>query len=119
MRYIAVIQGLYFLLTGIWALVSIRTFQMVTGPKFDLWLVKTVGLLVSVIGVCLISAAVRNQISFEIFLLATGSAAALAMIDIVYVSKSVISPIYLLDALGELILICLWILSLLFSLAST
>src|SRR5437879_6174180 len=32
-------QGLYFLLTGLWQLLSISSFQAVTGPKHDLWLV--------------------------------------------------------------------------------
>jgi len=40
----------YFLLTGIWPLLSMRTFEAVTGPKVDRWLVKTVGVLVAVIG---------------------------------------------------------------------
>jgi hypothetical protein len=28
-RYVALAQGIYYLITGIWPLVSIRTFQMV------------------------------------------------------------------------------------------
>ena len=45
-----VAQGVYFLLTGIWPLLSMRTFEAVTGPKVDRRLVKTVGVLVAVIG---------------------------------------------------------------------
>jgi len=33
MRTIAILQGLYFVITGIWPLLSISTFQAVTGPK--------------------------------------------------------------------------------------
>jgi len=33
--YLCLIQGVYYLLTGLWPLVSIETFQMVTGPKTD------------------------------------------------------------------------------------
>lgn len=50
-RPIAGVQGIYFLLTGLWPLVSIESFQWVTGPKTDLWLVYCVGCLVAVIGV--------------------------------------------------------------------
>lgn len=110
-RFAAVAQGLYFLLTGVWALVGIESFQKVTGPKTDLWLVKTVGALVSVIGTILILAGLRNQITLEIFLLAAGSAIALAAIDVIYVGKRVISKIYLLDAAVELILIAVWLLA--------
>jgi hypothetical protein len=40
-------QGVYYLLTGVWPLPSIGSFQRVTGPKTDLWLVRTVGVLVA------------------------------------------------------------------------
>jgi hypothetical protein len=58
---VALIQGTYFFMTGVWPLVSIDTFQRVTGPKVDLWLVNTVGVLVAVIGAALILAGVRGR----------------------------------------------------------
>ena len=111
MNFLAIFQGIYFLLTGVWALVSIDTFQKVTGPKIDLWLVKTVGVIVTVIGAVLISAGLRGNVTFEIFLLAVGNAIALAGIDVYYSLKGVISKIYLADAVIELILIILWALA--------
>jgi hypothetical protein len=30
---VALIQGVYFVATGVWPLVSIRTFMAITGPK--------------------------------------------------------------------------------------
>jgi hypothetical protein len=110
-EYLSVGQGIYFLGTGIWSLVSIETFQMVTGPKRDIWLVKTVGAIVSVIGSVLILAGIRRRVTQEVTLLATGSAAALTAIDVVYVAKRRISPIYLLDALAELAMIAGWVLT--------
>ncbi len=101
-------QGIYFALTGLWALVSIRTFQMVTGPKTDLWLVKTVGALVGVIGGVLGLAASRHRVEPEIVLLGVGSAASLGAVDMIYVARKRIAPIYLLDALAELLLIAAW-----------
>ena len=102
------VQGWYFLLTGVWALVHIRSFQLVTGPKTDLWLVKIVGVLVAVIGVVLLVAARQRRIDSPIVLLAVGSALGLAGIDLVYVLAGRISPVYLLDAAGEVGLIGLW-----------
>lgn len=101
-------QAIYYALTGVWSLVSIKTFQKVTGPKVDIWLVKTVGTLVLVIGGVLGMAAKKGRVTPEIALLATGSAAGLAAIDVVYATKKRISPIYLLDALAEGGLIALW-----------
>lgn len=111
LRLVSLTQGLFYAATGFWSLVSITTFQMVTGPKTDLWLVKTVGVLVIVIGAVLIMAALRRRITPEIRLLAVGSALGLAAIDIIYVSRGRISPVYLLDAIAELILVAVWALA--------
>ncbi|HEY0738771.1 MAG TPA: hypothetical protein VGD69_27880 [Herpetosiphonaceae bacterium] len=112
LRIVALAQALYYIPTGIWALVSIDTFQKVTGPKTDLWLVKTVGLLITVVGAALTMAGVRRRMGPELPLLGIGSAAALTTIDVVYVARRRISPIYLLDALGEVLLIGGWIVAL-------
>ena len=42
-------------------------------------------------------------------LLAISSAAGLAVIDVVYVKKRTISPLYLLDAAAEAVLIAAWL----------
>lgn len=47
---LALAQGAFYLATGIWPLVSMRTFERVTGPKTDKWLVKTAGVLITAIG---------------------------------------------------------------------
>ncbi len=112
---VSVVQGMYFLITGIWPLVSIGTFQLVTGPKTDLWLVKTVGVLIAVIGLGLLVAGVRNQVTPEIVLIGIVSAAGLGTIDIYYSLRGTISKIYLLDAVAEAVLIIAWIVSWLLS----
>jgi energy-converting hydrogenase Eha subunit E len=101
-------QGIFYLATGVWPLVSIGTFQRVTGPKVDLWLVKTVGLLISVVGVALILAARRGRIAPEVRFLAAGSAAVLAAVDVVYALADRIWDVYLLDAVVEIGLVVLW-----------
>ncbi len=101
-------QGIYYLVTGVWPLFSISSFQRVTGRKIDLWLVKTVGALITVIGTVLVLAGVRNRATPEITTLAAGSASAFLAVDTVYVARRRISPIYLADAGAELSLILLW-----------
>jgi hypothetical protein len=112
---VALVQGIYFLITGIWPLLSMSTFLRVTGPKTDLWLVKTVGIILAVIGIVLIFAQVNAEINTSSMILGIGSALSLAMIEFVYVAKRVISPIYLGDAFLELILIAWWVVSILVS----
>lgn len=107
-EWLSLAQGAYFAATGVWSLVDIKSFQKVTGPKTDLWLVKTVGALVSVIGGALAGASLRRKVTAEIVMLAAGSAAGLAAIDIIYVAKRRISPIYLLDAAAEIAMIGGW-----------
>lgn len=110
-------QGLYYLVTGLWPLVSIETFQLVTGPKTDHlvtgndadhWLVMTVAVLIVGISVALLVAAWRRQNSPESAVLAIGSALGLTAIDIIYVTRQVIAPIYLADAAAEVLLLLFW-----------
>lgn len=100
------IQGWFYLLTGLWPIISIKTFEMVTGPKQDKWLVKTVGLMIACSGIIFIS---MNDTKAALTL-AILNAITLAGVDIYYAWKKVISRIYLWDALVELIfvLIYLW-----------
>jgi hypothetical protein len=101
-------QGIYYFASGVWPLLSMRTFEAVTGPKTDRWLVKTVGVLVSVIGAVLIFSGRRRRVTPESALLAAGSAAALGAVDTIYATRGRISKIYLLDAVAEAALIAAW-----------
>lgn len=101
LRLLAWVQGGFYVATGIWPLLSMTTFETVTGPKTDDWLVKTVGVLVLVIGAVLLAAAARRSFALETVLLAAGSALGLAAVDVVFVAQGTLSPIYLLDAAVE------------------
>jgi hypothetical protein len=103
------IQGVYFALTGLWPWVHLDSFLAVTGPKTDLWLVQTVGALIFVIGAVLCVAAYFREVSRAVVCLAVGSAAALALVDVLFVTQGRISAIYLLDAVLEVGLIGLWL----------
>lgn len=108
LRLVALVQGVVYVLTGVWPLVHMASFLAVTGPKTDLWLVNTVGVLVAVIGAVLLTAVGRGLPRIEIRLLGAASAAALAAIDIYYVTAGVIWPIYLADAVFEIVLAAAW-----------
>src|SRR3954452_1725094 len=106
--WLAWAQAAYFILTGVWPLVHIRSFMAVTGPKRDLWLVRTVGAVVSAVGLALATAAWSGEFPAAIFVLAVGSALALTAIDVIYVWAGAISKIYLLDAAAEIALVAGW-----------
>ena len=75
MQYLLIFQGAYYLATGIWPLLSIGTFEVVTGPKMDDWLVQTVGVLAACIGATLLFGAVARPPRREILFLSAVSAA--------------------------------------------
>ncbi len=108
LRTVCLAQGLYFVLTGIWPLVDMKSFMAVTGFKVDQWLVKTVGVLIGVVGLVLLSAARARRISPEILGLAVGCALGLTAIDVYYVLIDRIRDVYLLDALAEVALVTAW-----------
>jgi len=110
------VQGLYYLLTGLWPLVSVRSFQWVTGPKTDNWtgregdhwLLNTVAALIVATALPLLTAAIRGVATAEITILACGAIVGLTLIDVVYVARRVIPPIYLLDGVLEVALLIAW-----------
>jgi len=103
MRKLLTAQALYFAATGTWALVSLSTFETVTGPKTDDWLVKMVGALALVIGIALLAGARAHR--RETVVLSVSSAAAFAAVDVIYSLNGTISRIYLADAAVEAALI--------------
>jgi hypothetical protein len=121
-RLICWVQGIYYLVSGLWPIVSIETFQLVTGRKTDNlvtgseadhWLVNTIAALVIAIGLALLTAAWRGRGQIEIFVLGLGSALALTSIDVIYVARGAIYSIYLGDAVLELAFaiawfVCIW-----------
>src|SRR4051812_27989036 len=104
-RFVLLIQSAVYIVTGLWSIVSRSTFERVTGPKTDYWLVRMVGLLALVIGGSLLAAAWQETVSAAEWGLAIGSAVAFAAVDLTYAIPRRISRVYLLDALFELAIV--------------
>ena len=104
------VQATYYIITGIWPLVHLASFEAVTGSKTDDWLVQTVGALVIVIGATLAVAAtrLRGRPSPELLTLALGAAIAFIAVDVGFVLSDAIGPIYLADA-GVQAALVVWI----------
>jgi hypothetical protein len=108
LRRMATLQAAYFLVSGLWPIVSRPTFEAVTGPKSDYWLVRTVGALASVIGTTLGVASYRNRVSSELAVLGIGSAFAFGVVDVFYSTTGRISRVYLVDAAFECVIAGGW-----------
>ncbi len=98
------LQGIYYAASGLWAVAHRRGFEAVTGRKTDYWLVRMVGLLAAVIGSVLLLGSRGGQRSRETSTLSVGAGLAFTAIDVVYVARRRIAPIYLGDALFHIAL---------------
>ncbi|HEU4571752.1 MAG TPA: hypothetical protein VFR93_03630 [Candidatus Limnocylindrales bacterium] len=101
-------QGAYYLASGLWPIVSLRTFEAVTGPKHDDWLVRTVGVLAAAIGATLL-AGDRSEPSADLRRLGVASGLAFAAVDVVGVATGTIRPVYLGDAAAEALWVLAWL----------
>ena len=107
-RAVPWLHAAFFLVGGLWAVLSRRSFEAVAGPKVDYWLVRTVGGLLTIVGTVIAVATFRGRLTPDIRWLAMGTSGVLIAIDLVYVAKRRISPVYLLDAATNLMLIAGW-----------
>src|SRR5436305_206765 len=105
---LGVSHGLFNVSTGLWPVFHRRSFEAVTGPKADFWLVRTVGLLIATCGVTLTLAGLRRRVTPEVRVLGAAMAAVLAAIDVTYAGRGRISRIYLADAVVEVALVGAW-----------
>jgi hypothetical protein len=101
------LQGVYYLATGVWPILNVESFQAVTGGKTDHlitgresdhWMIMTVAVLVTAIGLALLVAAIRRSRATEMIVLAVACCIGLIAIDVIYVVRGVLLPIYLVDA---------------------
>ena len=106
---VAILQGLYWFITGVWPFFHLKSFLIVTGPKQDICLLYTVATLITIVGGVLLAAGFRKQVTHEIKWLGIAGAAGLAGIDVYYALHDVIRDVYLLDAVGEGVIILLWL----------
>lgn len=106
----AAAQAAYYISSGLWPVLHLRSFLLVTGPKVDLWLVQAFGLLVVAQGSALLFACVARR-EREALPFGFASCAMLALVDVWFVSKGTIRAVYLLDAGAEAILAAGWLMA--------
>lgn len=102
-------HALYFVVGGIWAIAGRRSFEAITGPKTDYWLVRTVGGLLVAVGAVIGMAGARERITADIRRLAISTSGVLITVDVLATAIGRIRPVYLLDAATNLVLIGGWL----------
>ena len=91
-------QGLYYLATGLWPLIDVKSFMIITGYKTDIWLVKTVGALIIPIALTILSNLFIRTNPLPALILCLSSAIAFTSIDLYYSLTDVINDVYQVDA---------------------
>jgi hypothetical protein len=108
-KIILSVQSIYTLLTALWPLVHIESFMFVTGPKTDIWLVKTIGALLIPIALTLMYYLYKSSDLRPAIILGSTTAVAFIAVDFYYALNDVISDIYLLDGVVEILFLICWI----------
>ena len=67
-RIILWVQTLYYFITGIWPVADITSFMEVTGSKTDIWLVKTVAVLLFAISVSFCAYLIKEILHLQLLL---------------------------------------------------
>lgn len=95
---LAVVHGLYNMGGGLWPLVDMDSFELVTGAKCDEWLVRTVAGIVLFIGLLLLHDALnRRRIDRTLKMMAGGIAGVLGIVALAGSLSGIIAWVYVID----------------------
>src|SRR3954468_5312146 len=81
---VALLHGGYCLAMGLWPIVSLKTFEMATGPKLEGWLTRGVGVCLANIGSAIGAAGARGKVARELRVLGASTALSFAAMDFWY-----------------------------------
>jgi hypothetical protein len=102
-------HAIYIFVTAVWPIIHIQSFMIVTGPKTDIWLVKTVGALLIPISLTMVAQLNTSNEKKPLMILGAFTAIAFICIDLYYSLNDTIPDIYLADAAIEFIFLAGWI----------
>jgi hypothetical protein len=111
LTYLSRMQGLYYFIMGIWPILDIDSFVSVTGPKTDIWLVRTAGALIAGIGLTFLVAQAIQKTDAAIVTLALTASFGLCVIDVLNSITGRIPVIYLADAFVQSFFFTAWAVS--------
>ena len=108
-RILLIIQATYIFITAVWPIIDIESFMVVTGPKADIWLVKTVGALLIPISLCMGIHLFIHTDRRPVLVLGMTCAIAFIVIDFYYALNDVISDIYMADGVLQIFFLLGWL----------
>ena len=109
-RWIVGVQGVHYILTGLWPILHAPSFEAVMGPRPDWWTVKMFGALTAALGLVLVDAWRRAVIRHECVLFSIVGALVFAVSDAVLIIEKTAGLIYLTDLFVNAIVLASWVL---------
>lgn len=98
---LAMVQGMYDLLGGLWPLLHLQSFEQVTGPKSDDWLVRSVAGILVVVGIGLLYDASHHRLAAGMRRTAAGISLVLALVALISSTAGWVSWLYFIDGLAH------------------
>ncbi|WP_419870855.1 hypothetical protein [Chryseobacterium sp. CT-SW4] len=109
LNFIPLLQGIYYLITSVWPLIHLKSFLEVTGDKTDIWLVKTVAVLLLSYSFLFFYIAFCKRILPIHALIGSICSIGLAIIDLYYYLQGTLKWVYFLDFIIELCFFIYWL----------
>ncbi len=81
----------------------------VTGPNTDIWLVRTLAVILLAIGLCLLAGPFKRDMTIPVLLLGLTSAAGLAVVDFYFWSNNTIRWVYVVDGIIQCLFVAGWV----------
>ena len=106
-RFLLLLHGLYLLFGGVWPLVHLKSFEAVTGPKLDEFLVRTVALLLILVGSILLGQR-RTAVERSAVQLAMGTSFILGTVALVSAAGGWVWKVYFIDGTIHLLFVLAW-----------
>lgn len=95
-------QGVFYVITGLWPIIHLRSFERITGRRREGWLAKAMGGMITAVGAALIVGSLESKAPRSLRVLGMGSALALGLADLVFATRGrKAQKAYLADAVAE------------------
>lgn len=109
LRLTPFLQAVYYLVTGLWPLIHLKSFFEVTGPKTDVWLVQMVGVLIFSYSILFFYMAFTRRLLQVHAVVGSLIAFGIGCIELYHYLQGTLRGIYYVDFIIEVCFFMYWI----------
>lgn len=108
-QLIPLLHGIYLMITALWALLFLNSFVKITGIKTDIWLVKTIAILLLPYSLLFMWKSTHTPKLPVVNVVAVMLCMGLTTINAYYYAEGVLGTFYMIDAWIEIFLSVWWL----------